>query len=129
MRTEIKDVRTCRFAKKYDLINAHGLLHLLPRSEWSRIIHFMQDYTKPLGFNVVAVFTDLFPPPEDLRPFTLGLFREGELKSQYLGWHILLWSSYILEDAHPGNVQHRHPVNKIVAQKPAIKSHLKIQGS
>jgi len=122
LRTEIQDVRAYRFAKQFDLIIAHGLLHLLPRSDWSRIIRFMKQHTKPLGFNIVAVFTDLLPPPEDLRPFTLGLFREGELKSQYLSWNIVLCSSYILDDEHPGNVRHRHPVNKIVAQKPVDAS-------
>ena len=80
LRTEVQDVRTYRFAKQYDLIIAHGLLHLLPHSEWSRIIHLMQKHTKPLGFNIVAVFTDLLPPPEDLRSFitTLKLRQSGK---------------------------------------------------
>lgn len=119
LKTKRMDVRTYRFAGQFDLIIAHGLLHLLPRSDWIRIIYLMQKYTKPSGFNVVAVFSDLFPAPEDLSPFVLGLFHEGELKSHYRGWNIVQYSSYILEDEHPGNIRHRHPVNKIVAQRPA----------
>ncbi|MBP1775532.1 MAG: hypothetical protein H6Q86_1538, partial [candidate division NC10 bacterium] len=50
----------------------------------------------------------------------LGLFREGELLEQYAGWRIALHRSYVLEDEHPGGIRHRHPVNKIVAQRLAI---------
>jgi len=118
LKTEILDVRSYRFTGQFDLIIAHGLLHLLPRSDWTHIMKSMQEYTKPSGFNIVAVFSDVLPPPEDRRPFTLGLFHEGELKRHYIDWNIVLYSSFILEDEHPGNIRHRHPVNKIVAQKP-----------
>jgi len=80
----------------------------------------MQHATSPHGYNVVAVFTDTLPAPPDLEPFMLGLFREGELLEQYAGWRIALHRSYVLEDEHPGGIRHRHPVNKIVAQRLAI---------
>jgi hypothetical protein len=47
----------------------------------------------------------------------VGLFREGELFEFYADWDVLLKRSYILEDEHPGNVSHRHPINQVVARK------------
>jgi tellurite methyltransferase len=119
LRAEVGDVRNHPLTGPYDLIIAHGLLHLMPRADWSRLMKTMQCETAPLGYNVVAVFTDALPPPADLERFMLGLFREGELLEQYSGWAVELYRSYVLEDEHPGGVRHRHPVNKIVAQKPA----------
>ena len=48
-----------------------------------------------------------------------GLFREGELEDCYRDWRIEVFRSYVLDDEHPGGIRHRHPVNKIVAQRPA----------
>jgi tellurite methyltransferase len=114
----VGDVRFIELVAAFDLVIAHGLLHLLPRSDWSALIPRMQEHTRPLGYNVAAVFTDALPPPEDLRPFMQGLFREGELLEQYRGWHVMSFRSYVMEDEHAGGIHHRHPVNKIVAQKP-----------
>ncbi len=66
---------------------------------------------------VAAVFTNTLEPPEDLRPW-VGLFNEGELFTIYSDWRILETKSYILEDEHPGGIHHRHPINKLVAQRP-----------
>jgi tellurite methyltransferase len=117
--THVSDAREFRLGGPYDLIVAHGLLHLIPREDWTRLVKALQQQTAPLGYNVVAVLTDALPPPADLEPFMLGLFREGELLDQYAGWAVELHRSYVLHDEHPGGVRHRHPVNKIVAQKPA----------
>ena len=113
---EVADVRLYRIAERFELVTAHGVLHLMPRPDWHRLICNMQEHTAPLGYNVVAVFTDALPPPDDLRPFMAGLFREGELREQYQGWNVRDYRSYVLEDEHPGGVRHRHAVNKIVAQ-------------
>jgi tellurite methyltransferase len=120
LHTEVADAREYSLEGPYDLIIAHGVLHLMPRADWSRLITRMQHATSPHGYNVVAVFTDTLPAPPDLEPFMLGLFREGELLEQYAGWRIALHRSYVLEDEHPGGIRHRHPVNKIVAQRLAI---------
>jgi hypothetical protein len=53
-----------------------------------------------------------------MKDFMIGLFREGELFELYKGWRTVLRQSYVLEDEHPGSMKHRHPVNKLVAQKP-----------
>jgi tellurite methyltransferase len=118
----VQDVRLYRFAERFDLVIAHGVLHLLPRPDWESLIGRMQEHTSALGYNVVAVFTDALPPPDDLRPFMRGLFREGELLEQYHGWRVTDHRSYVLDDEHPGGVRHRHPVNKLVAQKPGTES-------
>jgi tellurite methyltransferase len=118
----VGDVRVVELAAAFDLVIAHGLLHLLRRSDWSALLTRMQEHTRPLGYNVAAVFTDALPPPKDLRPFLQGLFREGELLERYRAWNVLLQRSYVLEDEHPGGVRHRHPVNKVVAQKPEHSS-------
>jgi tellurite methyltransferase len=117
--TCVGDVREFPLAGFYDLVVAHGLLHLMPRRDWTRVLKALQQHTGPLGYNVVAVFTDALPPPADLAPFMLGLFSEGELLEQYAEWEVELHDAYVLHDEHPGGVRHRHPVNKIVARKRA----------
>lgn len=77
----------------------------------------MKANTKAGGYNVVVAFTDAVPPPDDLKEFHVGLFREGELFDLCDDWQIVQKRSYILHDEHPGGIKHRHPINKIVAQK------------
>ena len=119
LHTAVEDVRELTLRGPFHLVIAHGLLHLLPRPDWSDLIGRMRASTTPLGYNVVAVFTDTLPPPPDLAPFMRGLFREGELEDCYRDWRIELFRSYVLDDEHPGGIRHRHPVNKIVAQRPS----------
>ena len=118
LRARVGDARHYSVPGPFDLVVAHGLLHLMPRPDWSRLLKEMRQQTAPLGYNVVAVFTDALAAPPDLAPFMLGLFREGELFHEYQDWRIDLRRSYVLDDEHPGGVRHRHPINKIVAQKP-----------
>jgi tellurite methyltransferase len=117
VRATIADITTWEIDTTYDLIIAHGCLHLLQRPQWMALIERMKEHTSIGGYNVVAVFTDTLPPPDDLKEFCIGLFREGELFSYYEDWEIALRRSYILEDEHPGSVRHRHPINKIVARR------------
>jgi tellurite methyltransferase len=115
----VKDLRSYTIAGEYDLIIAHGVLHLLEPIHRNALIAQMQMQTKPGGYNVAVAFTDTLPSPEDLAPFTIGLFREGELFERYAGWDLLRATSYVLEDKHPGGIRHRHPINKLVARRPA----------
>lgn len=117
--TIVEDVRLYSMVGPFDLVIAHGLLHLLPRDDWRALIGRMQAATTPSGYNVVAVFTDALPPPPDLEPLMVGLFREGELLEAYCDWSVEEYLSYVKDDEHPGGVCHRHPINKIVARKPA----------
>ena len=79
----------------------------------------LQAATNDGGYNVIAVFTDNVPPPEDLKDFCIGLFREGELFEFYSDWIEHFKDSYIIEEKHPGSPKHQHSLNKIVAKKPS----------
>jgi tellurite methyltransferase len=115
----VADLREYQIDGLYDLVIAHGCLHLLESKHWKRLIVEAKEHTRAGGYNVIAVFTDTLPPPDDLRPWALGLFQEGELFSFYSDWNVLTKLSYILDDVHPGGLKHRHPINKIVAQRSA----------
>ena len=112
------DLREHRFDGIYDLVIAHGCLHLLERPHWARLLAEAKNHTRPGGYHVMVVFTDALPAPEDLRLWMAGLFHEGELFGFYSDWTVLTKLSYVLEDEHPGGIRHRHPINKLVAQRP-----------
>jgi tellurite methyltransferase len=118
VRAWVADVRTADLGGPYDLIVNHGVLALLHRSDWTRVLARMRELTAPGGRNVVCVFTDRAPCPPDLVPFTHGLFRPGELRARYNGWVVEEWRSYFLHDEHPGGLRHVHAVEKIVARRP-----------
>ena len=102
---------------EYELIIAHGCLHLLPPPCRDRVLSDIKAHTREGGYNVVVVFTDEVDPPADLRPWMVGLFKPGEIFTSYAGWLMKEQQSYILEDEHPGGIHHRHAVNKLVAQR------------
>ena len=118
IKTEVQDLRDFTIDGSYNLIIAHGCLHLVEHVHSSRLVREMKGATKHGGYNVVAVFTDAIEPPEDLQPFMRGLFREGDLLRGYAGWQIKESRSYVLEDDHPGGIHHRHAVDKLVARRP-----------
>jgi tellurite methyltransferase len=126
---EISDLRAFRISGEFDLIIAHGCLHLLERTHSSRVLEEMKAATRSGGYNVIAVFTDSLEPPEDLRPFVLGLFPDGWLFEQYTGWSIIERKSYLLEDEHPGGIRHRHAINKLVARREMGKQGPGISGA
>ena len=115
--TEVQNMREYTFRDTYDLIVAHGCLHLIERECWMSLLDKIKTHTNPEGYNVIAVFTDKIPPPDDIKEFTVGLFHEGELFQFYEGWRIMLQESYEFDDEHPGSLKHRHAANKLVAQK------------
>jgi tellurite methyltransferase len=118
IKTEVQDLRDFTIDGSYNLIIAHGCLHLVEHVHSSRLLREMKGATQPGGYNVVAVFTDAIQPPDDLQPFIRGLFREGDLFEAYAGWQIKEFRSYVLEDDHPGGIHHRHAVDKLVARRP-----------
>jgi len=117
----IADIRHFNLENSYDLIVAHGSLHLIQRKDWQTLIPALKAVTKRGGYNVVAVFTNRIAPPEDLKDFCIGLFEEGELFELYADWVEFFKDSYVIEEEHPGSPRHRHSLNKIVAQKPITK--------
>jgi tellurite methyltransferase len=119
LRAEVGDMRSYHFERQFDLIISYGCLHLIKRTEWKPLLERIKAYTLPGGRNFAAVFTNTIPPPRDLRPFCIGLFREGELFEHYSDWQTELQRSYVLADEHPGGIHHVHHLNEIVAQRPA----------
>ena len=117
VRSWVQAIETYEFSRTYDLVLAHGVLHLLEPDVWRRVLEGMQRCTVPGGWNVAVVFTDRIPAPPDLAPHVRGEFREGDLLECYDGWTVERWEAYTLEDEHPGGIHHCHAVNRIVARK------------
>ncbi len=115
IRSEVSDMRNYSFPHQFDLIMCHGCLHLVERESWQDLICEFKTQTNAGGYNVIVVFTDAIPPPDDLKDFCLGLLHEGELFSLYGNWQIVLQQSYTFEDQHPGSSPHKHPVNRSVS--------------
>ena len=118
VRTEVSDMRTYRFPQEFDLIVCRGCLHLVMRSEWQQVIERMRRHTRAGGYNILSVFTETVPPPDDLRDFMVGMFHEGELFAIYKDWTIIDQASHVFQDEHPGSLRHTHASNRILAQKP-----------
>jgi tellurite methyltransferase len=119
LRAEVADMRSYQLSGEFDLIISHGCLHLIQRAAWLQVLQRIKQHTRAGGYNVVAVFTDRLAPPPDLEAFCFGLFREGELFTLYEDWRIESQQSYTIYDEHPGNIRHTHPINKLLARKPA----------
>lgn len=113
----VDDFRTYQFHHQFDLVVCLGCLHLIKRNEWKSFIKRMKDGTAPGGFNVVGVFTDTVPEPEDQRGMMVGLFKEGEVLEQYQDWEIVESNAYRFTHTHPGGPTHEHAGNDVVARK------------
>jgi tellurite methyltransferase len=116
--SSIEDMREYSFPHKFDLIVCMGCLHLIKRKEWQALIKRMKEATTPDGLNIVEIFTDTIPEPEDMRGLMVGLFKEGELVEKYKDWKIIESRAYQFQDNHPGGISHEHAANEIVAKKP-----------
>jgi tellurite methyltransferase len=112
-----QDIRDFDFAQHYDVVIAHGVLHLLPYADRRDLLERIMSNTSPGGINVVAVFTNRLPAPPDLAEVMIGLFEEGELFDAYQHWEKILKRAYTMQDEHPGGIRHKHPVNKIIARR------------
>ena len=112
------DIRKFIFKRSFDLIACHGCLHLLYRKDWQKVINNIKKNTSPGGLNVICVFTDQLPEPDDQEGQMIGLFKEGELFEYYKEWEILDSRSCEFQDEHPGGIRHSHALNSITAKKP-----------
>lgn len=121
LHTAVADATAWASERPYQLIVAHGLLHLLPRRSGRDLLRRIQRATAGGGWNVIAVFTDRLAPPEDLAAHMAGLFEEGELAGSYpsSAWVVERDRRHTLRDEHPGGVRHAHPVNEIVVRRRA----------
>jgi len=112
------DMRNYSFNRVFDVVIAHGSLMLVERRFWQRVIREMKHWTAPGGFNVLAVITDSAPTPENLRPFCLGIFHEGELRSLYEDWDLQFWQTKTKMDTNLPETR-LIPLNKLIARKPS----------
>lgn len=111
------DMREYSFNKAFDLIVCSGCLHLIKREEWQQVLKKMKDATVTGGYNLIGIFTDAEPEPEDQRGLMVGLFKEGELFTYYQDWEIIESRTFSLEHQHPDGPKHKHSGNNIVARK------------
>ena len=72
MKAEVHDMREYAFECSYDLVVAHGSLHLIGREYWTPLMHRIKAHTRDGGHNVVVVFTDAIPPSRRLKGFSCG---------------------------------------------------------
>ena len=112
------DMRIFPFPILFDLVVCQGCLHLVERNEWRQILDRIKRNTTAGGLNVVGVFTDTVPEPEDQKGLMVGLFKEGELFEHYAGWETLESKSFQFEHEHPGGIRHKHAGNRLTARKP-----------
>ena len=119
--SSVCDMRKYMFSKQFDLVICHGCLHLVKREEWQKVLERIKNNTAPGGINVICVFTDQLPEPDDQKGIMSGLFREGELLEHYQDWEILDSRSCEFQDEHPGGIRHRHALNSLTAKKPKLR--------
>jgi len=113
-----QDLTRFIFAKDYDIILSHGVLHLCEKSDRNRFIARAKRHTVAGGYNAIGIFTDRLPATPDNAPFTKSLFAVGELPSFYDDWDIIHHIEDIFEDSHPGGIRHTHACEQIIARKP-----------
>jgi tellurite methyltransferase len=115
--SSVCDMRQFDFSTSYDLIINHSCLQYMPREDWKKLVQKMKDATNVGGFNIIDVFTDEVPEPEDQRGMMMGLFKSGELTALYEDWKTLEFRPYQIEHTHPNGPTHRHAGENLIAQR------------
>lgn len=114
--TILKDITSYRPDHEYDLILAHGLLHLLPTSERHRLIDRFKSSTRSGGFNVTVVITNKISLPIYTRSYFNAPFDDGELRRYYNDWDILIDEAYSKSGMR--RIPYRRHFNRVVARCP-----------
>jgi tellurite methyltransferase len=119
----VEDIVTFPITGRWDLIMAHGVIDYLDNAVWRRLLGTIKEHTAPGGFNAYTcmLFTDEYPAGPE---FTAAGFKhslaQGELAAFYSDWSIVRHDRYVKWDQHPPRIPlHCHPVDKVVAQRPA----------
>ena len=119
---EVGDLNTYSVDGEWDLVMAHGVIDYLDNATWRHLCADIRAHTAPGGFNAYTcmLFTAEFPEPDEFRRagFKHSL-APYELVSTYDGWQICRHDRYVKWDQHPGIPIHCHPVDKVVARRPA----------
>ncbi|HVJ19964.1 MAG TPA: methyltransferase domain-containing protein [Polyangiaceae bacterium] len=114
----LQDVTRFAFLGSYDVVIAHGLLHLLDPRARDGVVERMRAHTSFGGANVITVFTDRIAAPAPLATFMPGLFTEGDLFTAYADWEVCLQRSYTKQSDQGDGTSYEHAVNKLVARRP-----------
>ena len=112
-----KDLGQFVFEKSYDIILSHGVLHLCEKAVRDLLLEHAKKHTAPGGYNTIGIFTNRLPATPDLAPFTKSLFDVGELPACYADWELVHHWEGIIEDSHPGGINHQHAYERIIARK------------
>jgi tellurite methyltransferase len=112
--TILKDITSFRHDHKFDLILAHGLLHLLPLAVRPHLIDQFRQNTRNGGYNVAVVITSKIPLPRIACSYMNKPFNDGELRRQYDDWEILVDEAYS-QPATP-RIPYRRHFNRLVAR-------------
>ena len=118
VQAEVADLRTWQVSGEFDLVVSDGVLHLVEQEHADRLLAALQAATVPGGWHLIKIFTTRIPPPPELAAFHIGLREPEQIFDLYRGWKFRIRDSYIYEDEHPGGIRHRHPADKLLAQKP-----------
>jgi 2-polyprenyl-3-methyl-5-hydroxy-6-metoxy-1,4-benzoquinol methylase len=115
---ECADIKNFNFKCKYDLIISTFTLHFLPKKKSLEVLKKIKAFTKPGGFNLVALFIRENSKCSEAmeKRFGLYLYEVGELKRLYSGWKIVKYAEKKELDNSHGKA-HYHNVAIIIAQK------------
>ena len=119
--TQVTSVEDFVFKQQYGLIISFGVFHFIEKENWKKFIIEAQKNTMVDGIHIIQIFTDDIAPTPDIKPYAIGMAKDGEFKDLYEEWDIIQFMSYTFVEEHPGVPLHKHSSNKIVARK--IKNH------
>lgn len=100
---------------EYDLVIAHGLLHLLRPDDAYKLVDRFKSGTRPGGYNVAVVLTDNVLVPARIRKYIKTSFADGELVRLYGDWDIVSSESYTT--APTDRIPYTRHLNRIVARR------------
>ncbi len=112
--TILEDITSFKLDHEYDLILAHGLLHLLTAFDARRLIDRFKRSTRTGGHNVVVVITNKVPLPRHTSQYMNELFDDGELRQYYNDWDILVDETYSRMET--GLILYPRHFNRVVAK-------------
>jgi len=111
--TVLEDITSFRLNHHYDLILAHGLLHLLPAFEGRQLIDRFKRRTITGGYNVMVVITNLVALPLSARAHMKAPFNDGELRRYYKDWDLIVDEAY---SSPAGRIPYPRHLNRVVAR-------------
>jgi cyclopropane fatty-acyl-phospholipid synthase-like methyltransferase len=116
-----EDIRNLSFRdEEFDIIVAYGVLHCLDsKEEIFSMVGSIKKWLKKGGYFVCATFTDEIPIPKVQTYLNeKSLLSQGELEGSLDDFEILNSENSIISEIHPTtNIEHKHSIVRIIAQK------------